>query len=101
MSPTATPPSAITQPSATEPSTPSLLISCEKAGGDTADCQNVAAAAAKAVAAFLVGGSRAEVVNLGTWWHVVFTMPSGHQASADVIWSPAGTLTAVNAAVGP
>jgi hypothetical protein len=49
----------------------------------------------------LVAGSRADVISKGNWWHVVFTVPSGHQWSADVIWSPVGTLTGVNGTDGP
>jgi hypothetical protein len=77
------------------------VISCEPPGGDVSECFAVAAAAAKVAPANLVPGSRAEVTNLGTWWHVVFIVPSGHQASADVVWSPLGKLAGVNGADGP
>jgi len=80
---------------------PSLVVSCEHSGGTVSECHDVATAAAKVAPVTLVAGSRAEVTSLGAGWHVVFTVPSGHQSSADVVWSPAGTLTGVNGADGP
>ncbi len=80
---------------------PALAVACEQAGGYSAECLAVAAAAAKAVPISLDAGIRADVVSKGTWWHVVFTTSSGQQASADVVWSPVGTLAGVNGAATP
>ena len=99
-SPTAPSPTA---PSPTAPSRtlPALAVACDQAGGYSAECLAVAAAAAKVVPISLDAGIRADVISKGTWWHVVFTTSSGQQASADVVWSPVGTLAGVNGAAGP
>ena len=83
------------------PTASALAVACEQAGGYSAECLAVAAAAAKVVPISRDAGIRADVVSKGTWWHVVFTTSSGQQASADVVWSPVGTLAGVNGAATP